>query len=435
MAKLDALRASYTFLVQQELLGTSFAAQQLCDATGWKMGTARTYLSKKWPRWVARDAEGWKVEGLTELTETQYLNYMSQVAERQERAFEEELPPKVESLLRKATEAATLALDVYNRPATKFRTEGFSMLMVVAWTALFHAIFEQRGLDYVHKGKDGEPLRIDGEEKAWELGECTRAYFAELTDPVRTNLDFMVRLRNKIEHRFVPALDVHVAGECQAMLLNFEEVLTTTFGERFGLSETLCAPLQPSSYRAPEQSLALKEFQANQYDELRDFLEGYRSSLPDETSADPRFSFRVYLIPKVGNHARSSDLAVEFLKYDPSDSDALRDLQRHIVLTKDRKVPVANQGKYRPRIVIEIVNERLKQTLTVSDHTQAWRAYGVRPSGPAVPDSCDTRFCQYDDAHFDYVYTEEWVDFLTTKFKDPQELARVRRFKPGESGA
>ena len=48
---------------------------------------------------------------------------------------------------------------------------------------------------------------------------------------VRKNLEFFGQLRNKIEHRFAPAIDPHVAGECQAMILNFDEQLVREFGK------------------------------------------------------------------------------------------------------------------------------------------------------------------------------------------------------------
>lgn len=46
------------------------------------------------------------------------------------------LPTKVRQLISKARDAATLAADVYNRPATAFRTSAYIALMIVAWTAL-----------------------------------------------------------------------------------------------------------------------------------------------------------------------------------------------------------------------------------------------------------------------------------------------------------
>jgi len=53
------------------------------------------------------------------------------------------LPKKVKSLLEKSREAALLAVEVYNKPNTTFRTGVYIILMNIAWTSLFHAIFER----------------------------------------------------------------------------------------------------------------------------------------------------------------------------------------------------------------------------------------------------------------------------------------------------
>jgi hypothetical protein len=47
--------------------------------------------------------------------------------------------------LQKAKDSALLAIEVYNKPAIKFRSAGYIALMVIAWTALFHAIFVNGG--------------------------------------------------------------------------------------------------------------------------------------------------------------------------------------------------------------------------------------------------------------------------------------------------
>lgn len=425
MGKLDGLKASYKFLVEAELRGGIFARSDLLAATGWKPGTDRTYLTKKWSRWVRPEGAQFCVSGIKDIAEAQYLKFMSQVSENQESAFEPSMDPTVEALVRKARQAAILAVDTYNRPATEFRTEAYLVLMVTAWTALLHAVFERDGVDYTYKNREGHPILIDGDTKAWELEKCANTKFASGSAEL-ANLKFAIALRNKIEHRFVPALDVHVAGECQAMLFNFEALLCAEFGNSFALSASLAVPLQVSSYRPPEQRRALKEFQKQAYDELSEFLEGYRAEIDDAVYQDPKYSFRVYLVPKIGNHKETSDVCFEFVKYDLDDSETFREIQSKIVATRERKVPVSNQGRYRPGKVAELVSARLGKKISPHDHAQAWKAYNARQSGPARPDGCDTRFCQYDDAHDDYIYTDEWVEHLVSRFSDPEELRRVR---------
>ena len=59
------------------------------------------------------------------------------------------------------------------------------------------------------------------------LGDNVLGYYYKRTNsPVRGNLRFLTELRNKMEHRSLPAIDATVAGHCQAMLFNFEDLLS-----------------------------------------------------------------------------------------------------------------------------------------------------------------------------------------------------------------
>ena len=51
------------------------------------------------------------------------------------------LPYEVKSLLIKARESALLAVETYNRPSAHFRSGAYVVLMIIAWTSLFHALF------------------------------------------------------------------------------------------------------------------------------------------------------------------------------------------------------------------------------------------------------------------------------------------------------
>lgn len=58
----------------------------------------------------------------------------------------------------------------------------------------------------------------------------------------------------------------------------------------------------------------------------------------------------------------------------------------------------------------------------------AWKKYKVRPEQKGSA-NCNIRFCQYDVAHNDYVYTEDWVDFLIQKLSDDNEYKALKNFK------
>lgn len=421
-------RQAYQLLTKKEKEKCIFTIDELINAMKWKKSTVKTYINKKWSRFIKRRGNDYIVKGLLDYTEDEFVRLSSQKQELSENPFRPKLDLVIEALVNKARESAILAVDIYNKPATTFKTHAFIVLMIIAWTSLFHAIFERDGLDYYEKDSEGNYKVIDGDKKAWNLGTCVKEYFKGNYRPIECNLEFMIGLRNKIEHRFLPALDLRVAGECQAMLLNFEELILREFGPYFALSETLSLALQFTTWGTDAKWRALKVLRAREYQTVDAYIEKFRDSLDNEVYADPNFSFRVYLIPKLGNHATSSDIAVEFIKYDHDKPDEMEQYMKQIAFIKEKQIQVANQGKLKPSQVAQRVSKAINKPFSVYDHTLAWKKYKVRPEQKGSA-NCDVRFCQYDVAHNDYVYTEDWVDFLIKKLSDDNEYKSLKNFK------
>lgn len=429
--KVEKIRHSYRFLLAREQAAVPFTVAELATTVGWKPGTIKTYLGKKWNQFVHWDGTGsYRAQGLSTYTEDEYTRLMSQRDEVSADPRRPALAPEVEAFVRKARESALLGLHIYNSPTTVFRTEGFSVLMVIAWTAFFHAVFEQRGTSYFYFEADRTPKLVDGDKKAWELGTCIAEFWpagAQLA--VRSNLDFFIKFRNRVEHRYVPAIDAHVAGECQALLLNFDEMMVQHFGSYYAIRESLAVPLQTSSVRTVGGTEALRKLQAKHFDDMKAFVDTYRKELAPEVYEDPRFAFRVFLVPKAGNHANSSDLAYEFVKYDPSRPEEMSKLQKQITLIKEKQVSVANANLLSPKVVAKQVAARIGRTFNLHHHTLAWQKFAVRRSGFDAS-ACNTKYCVADPRHEDYGYTTAWVDFLVTKLSSQADYDALVAYLP-----
>ena len=131
---------------------------------------------------------------------------------------------KTKGLLLSSIDSALLAVEIYNKPRTTFRSQGYITLMIIAWTYLFHAHFNSiMGNRYCYKNENGRYQIVEGERKTWELSSCIDKY-GTLRDPIKANLQFFIGLRNKIEHRFSGRneFDVRIFGECQALLYNYD---------------------------------------------------------------------------------------------------------------------------------------------------------------------------------------------------------------------
>jgi hypothetical protein len=338
------------------------------------------------------------------------------------------LPVEVVANVKKAREAAVLAVEIYNRPATAFRSAAYIVLMIIAWTALFHALFLRKRIKpyYRKRGSPRRYERVDGEYKTWELTECLQQFYKDQNPAPRKNLEFFIDLRNKIEHRFLPELDIEIFGECQAMLMNFEALLSAEFGTKQALVGGLPYALQFSKTLAPTQLTAMRGAAKQHLQSVRKFVTSFKSALTEDIQSDASYSFKVFLVPKVGVHAKSSDLAVEFVKYDPSKPEEMKQYDRVIALIKPKQVSVANLGALKASQVVQQVSAQLARRFTLNSHARCWKHFNTRPAGGSpAPEACDNRYCYYDVLHKDYIYTPAWVDFLIEKLGDAATYALV----------
>lgn len=284
------------------------------------------------------------------------------------------------------------------------------------------------------EGRGRRYVRIDGEPKHWELGECVKQYFGGENPPQRANLEFLIGLRNKIEHRHLPELDPALYGECQAALLNFEELLTQEFGEGEALQESLAVSLQFSRAIPIERERALKRLASTQVESVREYIERFRGGLPADVLNSTSYSFSVYLVPKVANRVSAADVAVEFVPYDPERPDLMDSIGKQIALIKEKKVPVQHLDWLKPKEVVQQVAAQIPFRFTMGMHTIAWRHFAVRPdSRSSHPEQTTAQYCTFDRPHHDYVYSPVWVTLLVRTFSDPQEYERITGHPAGDN--
>ena len=193
----DKIGKSYIFFLEKEESNTGFKIEDLTKATGWSEVTAKTYLSKKWDAILEKKGNEYFVKNISKYSKDEYTKLMSQKNKNSQDPFKPELEEDIERLVIKARESALLALDIYNRPATMFKSEGFIVMMIIAWTSLLHAIFHKKGIKYNHIDDEGNDKYIDGDVKAWELNTCIKEFYNEGVNPVKSNIEFMIGLRNK----------------------------------------------------------------------------------------------------------------------------------------------------------------------------------------------------------------------------------------------
>lgn len=339
------------------------------------------------------------------------------------------LPYEVKSLVAKARDSALLAVETYNRPTAIFRSGAYAVLMHIAWTSLFHAIFLRKGVKPYHRKKGSRRFeKVDGDYKRWELTECLQQHFDDENPPLRKNLEFFARIRNKIEHCALAELDPEIFGECQATLLNFEETICREFGERQAINGGLSFSLQFA--RRPSPAGPLGKQRDKEFKSLKRVIDNFRTSLSTDVQSSLEYSFKVYLVPKITNHPSGDTLAVEFVKYDPTKPEEMARYEKVVAMIKPQQIPVANAGLLKPGEVVARVSRRLSRKFTQYDHQCCYRHFNTRPAGAAQdPTQCDKRYCHYDAVHKDYCYQTAWVDFLVETLADPAKYELIIQSK------
>jgi len=345
------------------------------------------------------------------------------------------LQKKVFQHIEKARAAALSAVEVYNKPGSQFKTAHYLVMMTIAWTALFHAVFYKREIKPWHRKKNsGNRIlyeKVDGECRHWELKDCLREFYQTNNPPERQNLEFIIGLRNKIEHRHLPQLDPALYGECQASLMNFESLLVSEFGDKHAINEGLAVALQFSRSIPDEKAAAIRKLESTSSKDVLDYIEKFRGGLPLETLNSTQYSFSVYLVPKTANRKSAADLCVEFVPYDASHPEEMEELKKLTTMIKEKQVPVASADLLKPCQVLEELCKKVPFKVNATTHVRAWQHYDVRPPGDSKdPKKTDSKYCVYDKPHGDYLYTKAWVKKLSDELSDSDRFREITGQEP-----
>jgi len=324
---------------------------------------------------------------------------------------------KTKNILQSSIEAALLAVEVYNKPKSIFRSEAYISLMIIAWTRLFHAYFNNSiGNKYYYK-KFGRYEIIDGERKAWELKTCISQY-SQLSESVKANLEFFIKLRNKIEHRIIEKqeIDIKIFGECQSLLYNYENELVKLFGQEYAVNESLAFALQFSLMRRDEQRISNRRLLAREMVEIDKFINNYRDSLSGSIFQSQEYSIKLIQIPKVASASRH-DLAVEFVRWEDLSKEEKNNVSKITAIIKEKVLTknIINPDCYKPGQVIKVVNKETDEIkIHYGDHRTLVKLFQIRPPNRDAEDPFETnnRYCLYDGVHLDYVFTREWINLV-----------------------
>ncbi len=272
-----------------------------------------------------------------------------------------------DELLIKAREAMIAAVHTFNGAGLTFRAELFIVTSVIAWTYLLHAWFRREGIDYRYKKTDGTIEKTkQGEDRYWELGKLLRHGRCPIPSGAVKNLEFLLGLRHEIEHRTTNRIDDAVSAKLQACCINFNEAIKSHFGAQYGLEHRLPIALQFVTFDTDQKAILKKA--SSLPTSIATMMDEFHAALSEEEQADPHFAYRVAFVPKVGNRATSSDLAVEFVK---ADSEEAKEINR--ILLKE-----TNKKRYTATQVVKMMKANGYPNFTQHNHTQLWKSLDAK---------------------------------------------------------
>lgn len=218
------------------------------------------------------------------------------------------------------------AVGIFNNPQVRWKAEIYIVNGVIAWTYLLHAYYMTKGVDFRYT-KDGViQLTDDGRPKHWELSRCLSVNECPLASEVKLNLQYLIAVRNEIEHRMSDNIDRFIEPKLQACALNFESALVAWFGQQCSIAEDLAFAIQFAeiSLQSNTGIVGNKQLPGG----ITTVNKLIEDGMSDADYNDPRYSYRVYVAPRTVNNRSKADQAVVFAPAGSEIEMAIREVER-----------------------------------------------------------------------------------------------------------
>jgi len=303
----------------------------------------------------------------------------------------------------RAREAMILAVQLFNSPTIRFKTEVFSVLAIISWTYLLHEYLFRKGVKIVNKS--GKSLSLS---KMLARKEC------QLSSGIVNNLEAIVEIRNKVEHHLIGNSDHFWLAKYQACCLNFEKTIVSMFGQDFSLQSELSYALQFSKLHLDQLT---ESHDHDVPDNIKALSSSLDANLSDSELEDLEYQFKVNYTFTSASKSKS-----HFKFLNAGDSDLSN--EEKIVI---KKVPADHDYPLKAKEIEKLVRDRTGKDFNNKDFWKAYRLYKIRPrQGAKQPENTNKDYCLYSKINNNYSYSEAYVDFLVEKILDAKEFEKIR---------
>lgn len=305
-------------------------------------------------------------------------------------------------LIMKAREAMLSAVQIYNNPLVSFKTESFIVLSLIAWTYLLHAHYRAKAIDYRYFTKIGRRKKFvknpDGSIKYWDLKECISKSDCPLDKDTGNNLNFLIGLRNQIEHRKANGLDSYLSARYQACALNLNFYLKKLHGDKYGLDNNLALSLQFSELDY-SQAKIIKDKKEFIPKNIISYIAGFDGKLSEAEIKSDKFAYRLLFTKVLAKRKGQADRVIEFI--DPK-TDLAKNISKKYWIKEETE-----KQKFTATLVIQKVKEAGLKDFGMYQHTLFWRKHnGKDPKNGFGTMVVNT-----------WYWYQNWIDFVISELK------------------
>jgi hypothetical protein len=193
--------------------GQLLSLADMVRETGYKPGAIGPHISKGYVPWlhkVARDT--YKVQGFDGITLERFCEALSQKKSGPPRPVTKHIGV-FGDLLEAAAQEFQLAIELFNRPTTPNRVDGFVVHFCAAWEKMLKArLVKEKGEEAIWEGGK--------ERKSRSLRKVLSDVYAA-QDSVRLNVEYIHDLRDETMHYVLPELGPIASRYFQSGVMNF----------------------------------------------------------------------------------------------------------------------------------------------------------------------------------------------------------------------
>lgn len=300
----------------------------------------------------------------------------------------------------KSRESMLSAIQIYNNPLVTFKSESFIVLSIIAWTYLLHAYYRGQKIEYRYFTTSGKRKKFkknsDGSFKYWELTKCINTQESPVDRDAVNNLNFLIGLRNQIEHCKANDLDSYLSARYQACALNFNFYLKKLHGEKYGLDSSLALSLQFSELDYV-QLRTLREKDKLIPREVLSYIADFDGKLSEDENKSDSFAYRLIFTKVLAKRVGQADRVIEFI--DPK-SDLAKGIAREYFVIEERE-----KKKFSAKQVVNTAREAGFKNFGMHQHTQLWKQHdGKNPSRGYGTTVVAT-----------WYWYENWIDFVLSE--------------------